>query len=107
MFDAFFFGIFFAVIAWALFAFFTKRGKEFMFGGKIIKTFDEVKSRGKMIRSKLRVHVIDDDSTRIVGIQVYISSFGKHELVPITLTTDDARQLAQTLIEAADYREDS
>lgn len=104
MFDILFFGIFFAVTAWVLFIFFTKRGKEVMFGGKIIKTFDEIKSRGKMIKGRMKVHVIDDGVTRIVGIQVYLSSFGNHELVPIALTASDARQLAQILIEAADYK---
>ena len=37
--EGIFFVVFFAVLIWVLFVFFTKKGKGIMFGGKIIKTY--------------------------------------------------------------------
>jgi len=102
-----FFIFFFVVLAWVIFAFFTQYGKGMMFGGKIIKTFDGISSKRKIFSNKVKVHAVDGGTVRFVGMEISASSIGSYQMVPITLPAREAKQLAQMLIEAAEYEENA
>ena len=103
--EGLFFILFFGVLAWVLFVFFTKRGKGIMFGGKIIKTYDGIKVKRRIITSRVKIHAIEAaPAARLVGLEIYNSTFGSFQMTHITLPASEARKLARLLNEAADYR---
>lgn len=103
--EVIFFVFFFAVLGWMLFAFFTKRGKGIMFGGRIIKTYDGVSAKRRLFSNKVKVHAVDGGSMRFVALEISVSSFGGYQMIPVTFPASDARRLAETLIEAAEHQE--
>ncbi|WP_028781297.1 hypothetical protein [Shewanella sp. 38A_GOM-205m] len=105
--EGIFFVVFFAVLIWVLFVFFTKKGKGIMFGGKIIKTYDGVSAKRKIFSNKVKVHAVDGGAVRFVGLEISVSSIGSYQMIPVTFPANEARQLAALLIEAAEYKENA
>lgn len=99
-----FFILFFAVFGWIIFAAFTKRGRNFTFGGEILKTYDGGESNLKKLIHTIKVHAIDCDDTRKIGLEVNGSRFAEHEMIPLVLTVEDAKKLINSLDEAIEYQ---
>ena len=59
--------VIFAVLGIVLFVMLTRRGKGMLFGGRIIKTYDGVSAKRRMIASKIKVQVIDGGGENKVG----------------------------------------
>ncbi|WP_374961640.1 hypothetical protein [Spongiibacter tropicus] len=95
--------VIFAVLGIVLFVMLTRRGKGMLFGGRIIKTYDGVSAKRRMIASKIKVHVIDGGGENKVGLELVTTSLGSYQMMPATLPAAEARKLAAMLLEAADY----
>lgn len=105
--DLLFFAGALAVLVWICFIAFSKRGKDMLFGGKIVKSWDGVSAKRTIVTTRVKVHAVQAAPTlQFVGLELSMSSFGGYQIVPITLPVGEARQLAEMLIEAADYRTD-
>jgi len=64
----------------------------------------ELKGRGMMVRSKLRLHVLDPRDPvegPHVGIEVIHSTIGSWTMNPVSLSREEARKLAEELTRAA------
>jgi hypothetical protein len=94
-----------AVLAWVLFVFFTERGRGILFGGRIVKTYEGVAAKRKILSHKVRVHAVESGLVRFVGLEISTSSIGSYSMIPLTLPAPEARQLAHLLLEAAEYKE--
>jgi hypothetical protein len=92
-----------APLAWVVFIFFTKRGRGVLFGGRIVKTFDGVAAKRKILSHRIRIHAVESGAHRLVGLEISSSSVASYQMLPLTLPAHEAKQLAQLLIEAADY----
>ncbi len=73
-----------------------------MFGGRIIKTYDGVSAKGKIYSNKVKVHVVDSGATKFVGLEISVASIGSYQMIPVSFTANEARQLAELLIEGAE-----
>jgi hypothetical protein len=100
--EVIFFIFYLAAVGWAIFALFTKRGRDIMRGGRIIKTFDGVSAKRRILSNDVKVHAVDGGSVRLVGLEISTSSVGSNEMTPITFPASEARRLAAILIEAAE-----
>lgn len=100
--------IFFATLAWVGFVFLTRRGRNVMFGGQIVKTWDAIEGKRKIITSRVKVHAVDAaPSLRFVGLEISNKSIGSYHMIPITLPQHEALELARMIQEAAEYRTDT
>src|SRR5690606_32631224 len=73
---------------------FSERGKNMMFGGRILKTWDGVSGKRKIVTTRVKVHAVEAAPTlRFVGLELSMSSFGGYQMVPITLPLAEARSL--------------
>jgi|SRR5690606_12423923 len=97
--------IFCLVAAWLIFTSLTKAGKGLMFGGSIIKTYDGASDKRKIFTNKVKVHAVNAGNVRFVGLEVTIYSFASYQMIPVTFSAREAKQLAQMIIEAAEYKE--
>ncbi len=96
------FGLF---VVWIVFIFFTKKGRNLMFGGAIIKTWDGITGKRKLISTQVKVHAVDVTPTvRVVGLEIRNASIGSYQMVPISLSAADALALASLLEEAVAYQ---
>ena len=78
-----------------------------MFGGTIVKTWDGVKGKRKIVTSRVKVHAVDATPTvRFVGLELTASTFGSYQMIPISLPAKEALELARLLKEAAEYRDE-
>jgi hypothetical protein len=93
------------VLAWVIFVFFTKRGRGVLFGGRIMKTYDGISAKRRIFSNRVKVHAVDGGAVRFVGLEVSISSIGSYQMMPLSFPASEAKQLAQMLIEAAEYEE--
>jgi hypothetical protein len=102
------FSIFFiAMLGLVVFLLFTRRGRGVMYSGRIIKTYGGVSAKRRMSSNKIKVHVVDGGSVRFVGLEISTSSIGSYEIIPVSFPASEARQLAELLIEAAEYQENA
>jgi len=102
-----FLGFLSVIVLWVAFIFLTKRGRGVMFGGKIIKSWDGVTGKRKIVTSRAKVHAVDvSPSVRIVGLELSASIIGSSQMIPISLPATEAVELARILKEAAEYRAD-
>jgi hypothetical protein len=97
---------FIIAFAWVFIAAFTKRGKGVIMGGKIIKTFDSVSSKRKIVSYEVKVHAVDGGPVRFVGLEISTTSLGNMRGHTVSFPAGEARELAALLIEAANYQED-
>lgn len=104
--EAIFLILFFGILVWVVFVFFTKYGKGVVFGGKIIKTYNGVKGKRRIVTSRVKVHAVEAAPTvRFVGLEISNSTFGGFQMIPITLPASEAKELARLLNEAVDYQQ--
>lgn len=73
-----------------------------MFGAPIKTTVGEVSCAGpRPIRMVVKVHSLGGDSReKAVGVELVAKSFASYQMMPISLSKEDARKLA-TLLESA------
>lgn len=108
MIESIFIVIFIAAICWVAFIFFTKRGKEIMFGGKIIRSFDSVKGKRFFNWSGIKVHAVQSrKNTRWVGLEVSAATIGSYDMIPVSLPEDQAKLLAEVLLEAVEFENET
>ncbi len=97
------FGLFLLIFgSYVIFQVVTKGFKGALFGGRISKSYGEVKLAKKgMMSTGLGVHGITTDDGSRIGIEiVHKSPFG-FQMTPVTLTKTEAQELAQLLLTAA------
>ena len=101
--------VFFAAIAGYLVLRFVKSGgvKAAMFGARIERTVGEAAgSGGRIIKSKVRVHVLDGGPDKAVGLEFMAKSFASYQMLPLALSESEARNLIRILenavVEAGD-----
>lgn len=100
--------IFFSFFGFVIFMIFSKKGKEVIFGGKIVKTMDPV-TKGKkrmLISSNLKVHIIENSlNGRNIGLEISQSGVLNYSMVPVVLPISEAKILADTIYAAIDFDE--
>jgi len=96
--------IFLAALGWIIFAAFTKRGRNFTFGGDILMTYKGGESRLKKQVHTFRVHAIDSGNTRKIGLEVNGSRFGEHEMIPFVMTVEETQKLITAMERAIKYQ---
>lgn len=100
-----FLGFLALIVIWVAFVFLTKRGRGILFGGKIIKSWDGVSGKRKIVTSRVKVHAVDAAPTvRFVGLEISDATFGSYQMVPITLPAAEALELAHLIEQAAKYQ---
>ncbi len=83
-----------------------KRGKRWMMGGRIIKTFiAENPTEPRKQKSRLKVHVVETrlPKAAYVGLELRQPSGFGMRLIPITLSVDEAEELSGMLRQAIDH----
>lgn len=100
-FDYLVFLVFAGVVAFVFHQLATKGLKGLLFGGKIDKTYGEVtlEKRG-MLAGKIKVHKVVSKRGDRVGIELVNRTALSYQLVPATLSKDEARRLIQLLTQA-------
>ncbi len=102
--DLIFFVLFGLVVLWVAFVFLTKRGRGIMFGGTIVKSWDGVSGKRKIVTSRVKVHAVDvSPSVRLVGLEISNATFGSYQMVPVSLPAAEALELARLIEQAAKY----
>ena len=99
-FEYVFFGIFALVAANLLRKVVKNRGfRGAFFGAPIRTTVSEIELRGRgMVKSRIRVHTLEGDSgAPKVGVEIVHSTALSWQMTPISLSTDEARRLAEAL----------
>ena len=76
-----------------------------LFGGKIIHTVGSVDGeKAGMVGTALHVHVLEPAKTpgaRAVTLEIVAKSFASYQMMPITLSADEAERLSDLVREAA------
>jgi len=95
-------------IAFFIFLFFTKKGKGLFFGGELVKTIGEdVGSKRGIVNATVKVHVVKTKLPKPnkyqVGIELSQKSFASYQMTPITISTNEAKELIGMLEEAINY----
>lgn len=84
-------GILGAILIWVVFVLLTKRGRQFVFGGKIVHTWDGIKGQRKMLSSLVKVHAVEATSAvRRAGLELSTSTIGSYQIIPISLSASEA-----------------
>jgi hypothetical protein len=99
---------FVAIAGLVFFQLFTRRGREWMLGGRIGRTYGTpIVLRRGMTTTTIRIHSVEakhlGDSPR-VGIEIANRAALAASTTPLTLSQDDARALGDALKEASEYR---
>ena len=98
--EALFFVVFAAIVGYFAYRIIRHGGfKAAMFGARIEQTVGEVpgENQGPM-RIALKVHALRrDDSEKLIGIELVAKSFASYQMMPITLSVNQAQQLASLL----------
>jgi hypothetical protein len=73
-----------------------------LFGAPIRTTVSEIELHGRgMVKSRLKVHTLAGDSgAPQVGVEIAHSSVVSWQMTPISLSTEEARRLAEALNQA-------
>src|SRR5260221_14091651 len=98
--ESLFFIVFAAVIGYFGYRMIRYGGlKAAMFGARIDHTVGEVRAEKQGPMSvALKVHALRrDDSEKLIGIELVAKSFASYQMVPITLSVNQAQQLASLL----------
>jgi len=96
--------LFILVLVWLVYVFFTKRGRGRLYGGEILKEFEGVSSKRKIVSNSVKVYAVRAaNNSRRVGIDIRTSTFGSYQMIPVSFTASEAKQLAEMLIEAAQH----
>ncbi len=99
--------IFFAIAAGGVILYFVTRivryggFKAAMFGARIERTVGEVYGSGsKFMGSTIRVHVLEGDAEKAIGLEVVQKGPGAYSMQPCSLSASEASKLVQ-LIQSA------
>ena len=94
-----FLSVFGAVAAYFIFRFLKFGGfKGAMFGARIQRTVGEAEgSGGSVMKTLVRVHVLDGGPDKAVGLEFVAKSFASYQMVPVTLSDSEARELIRAL----------
>ncbi|MCK9200718.1 MAG: hypothetical protein M0P59_04400 [Gallionella sp.] len=95
-------------LAWFIFLMFTKKGKGLFFGGNIVETIgDKVGSKRGIVNANVKVHVIETNlpipNKYQVGLELSQSSVASYQMMPVTLSINEAKVLINMLNEAVNY----
>ena len=97
-----FFAVFAAVAGYILYQIFTKGFKGALFGGRIEKTYGEIElEKQTMMSGKLKVHRVSSKDGNRVGIELVHKSMLSYQMVPATLSKQEAQRLIHLLTLAA------
>ncbi|PWK45355.1 hypothetical protein [Pleionea mediterranea] len=100
--------IFIILAALIIYGLISKKGKELMFGGKIIKTMENT-PKGEKIRlvsSGVKVHVVEvAPQLKNVGLEISQHGLFNFSMVPVSLSFSDAKLLADTIYDAIGHNE--
>ena len=99
---------FVAIAGLVFFQLFTRRGREWLLGGRIARTYGTpIVLRRGMTTTTISVHSLEPkhlgDSPR-VAIEIANRATLAASTTPLTLSQDDARALGDALKEASEYR---
>src|SRR5262249_38076441 len=99
-----FFAVIGAIAVYFAFRFFKFGGfKGAMFGARIERTVGEAEgSSGNLTTTLVRVHVLGGGPDKAVGLEFVTKSFASYQMVPITLSDSEARDLIRHLQSAVD-----
>lgn len=102
LFPIFFFAVFSLVVGSFLYKMLKHGGfKAAMFGAPIERTVGEVAGGGmKLMNIGLKVHKLGGGREKAVGVELVAKSFASYQMMPVTLSTAEARKLIM-LLEAA------
>jgi hypothetical protein len=96
-----FFAIFAAIVAYWLYQVSTKGFKGAFFGGAIERTVGEITlARRGILSGRLRVHRVAADHGHKVGLEIVYRTPLSYQMIPVTLSTDEARRLGEMLKQA-------
>ena len=81
--------------------------KAAMFGGSIERTIGEARaSSGRIVKALIKVHVLAGGPDKAVGLEFVAKSFASYQMLPVTLSESEARNLIRFLetavVEAGD-----
>ena len=81
--------------------------KAAMFGASIEATIGEARaSTGRIVKAVVKVHVLDGGPDKAVGLEFVAKSFASYQMLPVTLSESEARNLIRFLetavVEAGD-----
>lgn len=72
-----------------------------VFDAKILETVGEADGVERpLMKTKLKVHVLDRDSEKLVGIELVATSIGSYQMMPINLSATETRKLIHALEQA-------
>lgn len=96
-----FFAVFATFAGYLLYQIATKGLKGAMFGGRINKTYGEIElEKQSFLSGKLKVHRVESKTGSKIGIEVAHKSMLSFQMVPATLSKEEARRLIQLLTQA-------
>ncbi len=87
---------------------FSTMGKGVFFNGKVIKTMASFSKgkRGKRLSINLKVHVVESSSNgKNIGLEISQSGALSHSMIPVVLSTNEAKVLADNLYAAIEFNE--
>jgi hypothetical protein len=86
-------------MAWLVFRFLKFGGlRGAMFGSGVQQTVGEVTGSGGSFASRvLKVHVLNDPPERAIGLEIVAKTFASYQMMPITLSLSEARNLLRLL----------
>ena len=97
-----FFAIFAAIVAYWLYQVSTKGLKGAFFGGAIERTVGEIPlARRGILGGTLKVHCIATERGHNVGLEIVFRSPLSYQMIPVRLTSDEARRLSAMLLQGA------
>jgi len=81
--------------------------KAAMFGASIERTTGEARaSNGRLVKAVVKVHVLDGGPDKAVGLEFVAKSFASYQMLPVTLSEGETRNLIRFLenavVEAGD-----
>jgi hypothetical protein len=96
------------IIIYFLIKIFQRGGfKAALFDAEIITTVREVEGRRSNLggQSTLKVHILDRDDHKLIGLEFVATTIGSYRMTPISLTPSDAQHLIQLLQQAISGRD--
>jgi hypothetical protein len=102
-FEVLFFAVFAAIVGFFVYRMIRHGGvKAAMFGARIDRTVGEVSGEKQgPVGVALKVHILQREAAeRLIGVEFVAKSFASYQMMPITLSTSQAQQLASLLNEA-------
>jgi hypothetical protein len=90
------------VFFYMLYQFSTKGFKGAVLGGRIVKTIGEVQKTHSFATETLRIHVVDRNGEKCVGIELSHFAYLSYSMTGLSISRSDARRLADMIQAAAE-----